>query len=252
MTIPEPEIESLVDALRGDLPERKDADRVRARLVAAGAMVAGGVAAPSAAGAASLAAGSGAKAGLMSKAALLFGGSKVGLAAVIVGASTIVPLATYVVLDAVRTPASTAQRAAAVAIESRPAASAAVVTGTESEVKSQAPAPAATEASPPSGVATPRSVRPSAPAALAQKQPSELRPAESAPAVAAFPALQDSTLRAEADLVDGALSALRQGDTVRARALLQQHAQRFPRGALVRERERALQRVEQAEAARGQ
>ena len=60
----------------------------------------------------------------------------------------------------------------------------------------------------------------------------------------------ESTLREETELMDRALSALRSGDTANARELLRAHATRFPNGALVRERERALVRLKDAESSR--
>ena len=93
-----------------------------------------------------------------------------------------------------------------------------------------------------------------APEPTTARRPSELPAAAPPSAVAVFPALEnrsrESTLREETELVDWALSALRSGDTAGARALLQEHAQRFPNGVLVRERERALERVKHAETAR--
>ena len=72
------------------------------------------------------------------------------------------------------------------------------------------------------------------------------------PSVAALPPLdapvapqtsRASTLREETELMERALVALKRGDRATARHWLMQHAQRFPNGVLVRERERALARV---------
>ena len=49
MTSPDRDLEPLLDALRSDLPGPKEADRLRARLTAAGIIAGGIVAAPSAA-----------------------------------------------------------------------------------------------------------------------------------------------------------------------------------------------------------
>lgn len=88
--------------------------------------------------------------------------------------------------------------------------------------------------------------------------PSENAPGAPAAAVAAFadeegsrsagpaslPALPaPDTLREETELVDAALYAVRLGEQERARALLEEHARRFPNGALARERLRALERL---------
>jgi hypothetical protein len=52
-----------------------------------------------------------------------------------------------------------------------------------------------------------------------------------------------SALRAEAELLERALSALHAGELKAARHALSQHAERFPRGALRPERERAEQHL---------
>ncbi len=258
MTSPETDIDPLIDALRSDLPERKDAERVRARLIGAGIILAGAVVAPStAAGAAALGtAGSGA--GLLSKAAGMFGVSKIGLVAIAVGAAAAVPAATYVALDSIakdsRGAQSQPQSTVALGSAVRPGndrAPTQLGAPDDGVANAEPPAPAELERPAAAAVASIRS-EPSRAAKEQREQPAESEPPARAPgSVAAFPALesqsQESTLRAETELVDKALSALRSRDTAAARAYLLQHAQRFPNGALVRERERALQRVKRAE-----
>jgi hypothetical protein len=70
---------------------------------------------------------------------------------------------------------------------------------------------------------------PGAPAAMTES-------AAVAPASSARPARPRDVLGEELALISAAQSALRAGDTTRAFALLQQHAQRFPGGALTQER----------------
>ncbi len=251
MTSPEPEIDPLIDALRSDLPNSEHESRVRARLVAAGVIVTGGLAAPgTAAGASALNAAGGAKTGVLSKAVSLFGGSKIGLAAVVVVGSAAVPIATYVAKS------STPDEPATVARDARPSKSSVMQPQPASQREVSKPAlEPPQEPAPARAVADTKAARPvAAPEPSDARRPSEPLPAAPPSAVAVFPALQNrsaaSTLREETELVDWALSALRSGDTAGARALLQEHAQRFPNGALVRERERALERVKHAEATR--
>jgi hypothetical protein len=246
MTTPEPEIDSLIDALRADLPEREHADRLRAKLIGAGVIVGGGIAAPTtAAGASALNAAANAPAGLFSQAVAWFGGSKIGLAALIVAASAAVPVASYVTSDSKHEVAPRSARANV----ARRAQTTAAVPGA-AEPSSREPAPAPAELAP--VAAESRRVKPSVtPAPLERRAESALVSPAPGPAVAAFPAASsqpsEGTLREETELVAKALSALRAGDTVKARGFLAQHARRFPSGMLVRERERALERVEHAE-----
>jgi hypothetical protein len=57
-----------------------------------------------------------------------------------------------------------------------------------------------------------------------------------------------STLGEEARLIERAMLALGAGDHTLAGSFLEEHARRFPGGALERERERALERLRQASA----
>jgi hypothetical protein len=61
----------------------------------------------------------------------------------------------------------------------------------------------------------------------------------------------EGTLRAETALIERALAAIRAGDATRARALLAEHAERFPKGLLLRERERALELARHSDGAKG-
>jgi hypothetical protein len=108
-----------------------------------------------------------------------------------------------------------------------------------------APAPAPIVA-----VAAPARLRPEAPRARARTTPSApptaepvldepVAPTPRAPASAPLP----SALRAEAELLERALSALHAGELESARQALSAHAERFPHGALRRERERADQQL---------
>ncbi len=96
MTSPDPDIEPLIDALRDDLPEPKEAERLRARLTAAGIIAGGVVAAPSTAAGTQGSPRWAAQppGGVVSKAAAMFGGSKVLLAAVVLAGSAL-PVTAY-------------------------------------------------------------------------------------------------------------------------------------------------------------
>jgi TolA-binding protein len=260
MTSSDPDIEPLIDALRSDFPEQKQAERLRARLVAAGIIASGVVATPSAAAGStgsSALGGAGAQASVVSKAAAVFGGSKVLLAAVVVAGSSL-PVAAYVVQSSTGT-------------ETSKVAEAFERANTERSAPSAAPAPLATPELP---APAQESVPLRAPVAE-EERAADVRPAPVAPvtrperpvttsspspepetplpraSVAAFapitPPPQESTLRAEAELMARALSALRSGEYTTARSLLRQHAERFPNGALAPERDRALARLNQAE-----
>ncbi len=56
-----------------------------------------------------------------------------------------------------------------------------------------------------------------------------------------------NSLAEETQLLDGALGALREGDLARATAYLDEHQSRFPQGKLTRERQRARQKLSEAE-----
>jgi len=225
-------------------------------ILTAGVIVGAGIATPgAAAGATALGSPGSANAGVLAKATALFGGSKIGLATVVVVA-TAVPVATYVATDI-----GAQDQRPAVAGDARVQKSALPPAQTPEEgiVMPESLVPP-----PPESVPAPTAVPRAKARALASAAPAQQRnperasdrpPAAAASSVAVFPALEnrspESTLREETELVDWALSALRSGDTAGARALLQEHAQRFPSGVLVRERERALERVRHAEASNG-
>lgn len=278
MTSHDPDIEPLLDALRSDLPEPKDAHRVRARLMAAG-IIAGGVvtaanaAASAGAGASSsglaAASGAGAKVGAVSKMAAVLGSPKALLAAgVVVGAA--IPATVYVAsgpseLAVQVAPAtSSAAKNAAPQSGSRVTRSAPGRAPTPTELGGTSANPALTlpprasgesaepprvlDAAPEAAVERPRAPRPNAltPTALTESVTSK---APVAPSVQAFPALapsSPSTLRDETELMARALTALRKGEYAQAKSLLQEHTKRFPNGALRPERERALERLKNA------
>lgn len=251
MNPPEPDIDSLIDALRSDLPQGERAARLRARLAAAGIVAGGVVAAPGTAAGTSAAA-AGAKASVVSKSLFTLGGSKLGVAAAVVTAAVSVPVASYVVLDA-REPSHSIPAPATGAPAAQRDQASEAARPNEPVVPQAAPVEPVTAAEPRARVnATSASPR-TAPVAATPSRDERSAPA-AAPSVAAFPAIGErssqSTLREETELMDRALSALRAGETTRARELLGAHATRFPNGALVRERERALVRSKDLENSR--
>lgn len=268
MTSPDPDIEPLIDALRDDLPEPKEADRLRARLTAAGIIAGGVVAAPStAAGTQGLAAlgGASAQVGVVSKAAAVFGGSKVLLAAVVLAGSAL-PVTAYLASSSTEKAESRAVARDLEASERQVALPGATDSLPPTVATAELPVATPTEREParPEGKAVTNGERsvalPPAPLSpkprLAEPEVSNERRTEvEAPpprgAVATFAALDRqpaaSTLREETELMDRALSALRSENHDAARNLLREHAARFPKGALAPERERALERLKHAE-----
>ncbi len=240
MSTREPETDPFIDALRADLPTERDQARIRARLLAAGVIASTGLAAPG------VAAGSAVAGGVLPKLLALPMFAKVGLAATVIGLSA-VPVARYTARSEVKAPAQPSTAPA------RPTALAA------------APATAT-----PAALAAPHveaAVSPELPRERARSLPESSR-AQNAPSTAtaavpeverasvgsfeAAPApLDEGTLRAETALIEGALAAIRGGDTTRARGLLADHAARFPNGLLLRERERALELARSTETTRG-
>ena len=107
------------------------------------------------------------------------------------------------------------------------------------EVATRAPAPPPPPRAVPAIVPAAPSAAPLAPApAPPSAAPSSALPARSAapPLAAPTPAsAPSSTLATELALLDDARSALRAGDRVRARALLDRYAREIPRGQLARE-----------------
>jgi hypothetical protein len=235
-------------ALRADLPNAEQQDRVRARLVAAGVAVGSTLVASSAAGAAQTTWG----AALVAKVSGLSWPMTLGLAAVVATPLVAAPLwlaptashrAAHAPLRALRKGEpqrlSTARSHAA----TNPAAAAKVL-DTES--------PSAAPDTPPRNAERPASgaVAPAVRAEEPSPGSSEL------PAVAAFDSLSvpdgntepnrqraPSTLAAETRLLDRAFAELAAGNRTAAAALITEHQRRFPNGLLREERERARARL---------
>jgi hypothetical protein len=242
MSTREPETDPFIDALRADLPTERDEARVRARLLAAGVIASTGLAAPG------VAAGGAAAGGLLPKLLALPMFAKVGLAATVVGLSA-VPVARYGARNDVTVPATQST-----VPEARPTAVAAAPTQVEpANVAPPSIEPAATAKELPRERA--RSLPEFSGVSVAPATPSEAVPVVERPSIGAFeppPAqLDEGTLRAETALIEGALAAIRGGDTTRARDLLTRHATQFPHGLLVRERERALALSRTSDTTRG-
>jgi hypothetical protein len=284
---PESEINALIDSLRSELPQARDQQRVKARLLSAGIIGASvattGAAAALGSSGAAAGVGVGAELGLLSKLAGLSLGAKLGAASLVVAAAVAIPVTSELlsaeedarsvpvpqaerrsVARGAESPASAAQPVEAEEAEAREAARALleeldVATEGTKEVASgaelAAPAPqlgaGVVGQSPASPEASAKGLR----AQVATRPPLDgaQGSAELAPnpgeAVAAFsmpqepspnPATSASTLRAEAELIERALGALRAGDRATALAWLTEHARRFPQGQLARERQRAL------------
>lgn len=300
MTRPHDALDALISSLREDLPTLDDDERVRARLASAGLVVSAGVsAAPLATASAATAttthaaplgtaaalgstvgvaelgglqAGAGAAAAakatsglaLVSKLSALSAGSKLVIAASVVGIGAYPALS-----DSFGEPAPAATSIAAPQSQALPAERA-----TQSRVRQHTDAREVTPA-PGSVAATDTSVEkaeafvpkaatrgelavgsavgvvqePSGGGADAARPllPSGKAPAEAvAPvdstttAVSSFPSVEQSRLQEEARLIERALRARKAGSDAEARHWLLLHQQRFPSGALAPERERAL------------
>jgi hypothetical protein len=241
MTSPEPDFDSLVAALRADLPSSRDERRVRRRLLAAGIGLTTGVAAPSAT-AAGLGGGSSLSAALLQKLGALSWTVKIGLAGV--AATAALPAAVYLTSakpgsSPVETPRGAPHEAAPTApshgqvplpvarpsVPIEPGAHDVTPRGDSAHVAPE-PVPSSPE---PSGAEDPAS--PGLPSSAAF--PLDVSDAERAP----------SSLGEENALIERSLYALRQGDRDGARRALEEHARRFPNGLLARERDRALARA---------
>jgi len=235
MSTREPDADPFIDALRDDLPTERDQARIRARLLAAGVIAGTGLAAPG------VAAGGAVASGLLPKLLALPMFAKVGLAATVIGLSA-VPVARYTARSEARPPAapSSVRDAVTAAPAVVAAAPVADVTAAPASVEPPAPEPE-----------LPRERARSLPEFSRERSDanaaSQAIPAVARPSVGSFEApsapLDEGTLRAETALIEGALAALRAGDTTRARELLAEHATRFPNGLLLRERQRALARM---------
>ncbi len=238
------DIDSFIDALRGDLPSAHDEARVRARLLASGVLGAAAAATSSvaAAGTAGAVGSIGSapaglvKVGLFSKVLALPLAAKVGAATTVaVALAAGVPVA----LEAESPTSSRASPAVQAPAESRTLP---VV---------QAPQAArALEVSEPLGVAPPPRVAATTRPAPIPVAPLSAKPAPS-PAVAtsaSVPALQaeptPSTLAEETRLMERAMAALGEGDRANAGYWLAEHDRRFPHGLLARERLRTRERLQ--------
>lgn len=234
MSTREPSEDPFIDALRGDLPTEHDRARIRARLLAAGVIAGTGLAAPG------VAAGGAVATGLLPKLLALPMFAKVGLAATVVGLSA-VPVARYTARSVERPPAT---RSVAQATPGTPAVAAAPIADRVTATPPSVAEPAAERELPRERA---RSLPEFLPEPSEAKAPSDAVPAAARPSVGSFDApsapLDEGTLRAETALIEGALAAIRASDTSRARALLAEHATRYPNGLLVRERQRALSRT---------
>lgn len=235
MSTPEPDADPFIDALRDDLPSERDQARIRARLLAAGVIAGTGLAAPG------VAAGGAVASGLLPKLLALPMFAKVGLAATVLGLSA-VPVARYSAQKVERPRVTPSSRDAA------PATPALV-----------APLPAAEAVTETPLSPEPLAAKPELPRERARSLPEfsgepsdanarrEAVPAGARPSIGSLDAppaaLDEGTLRAETALIEGALAALRAGDTTRAGGLLAEHAARFPNGLLLRERQRAHARM---------
>lgn len=253
MTHRDGDVDDLIAALREDLPGVEDDRRVRAQLAAAGLTLGGSASAAasgaSGSGAAAAAGGSAANAAVQgsgwgavaAKLAGLGSGTK---ALVLVG--VVAAGAAYPVGSSLMAPAPVKAHA------------------TLGEGSLDEPALTAARKTPPAGAvaappATRASARPGGPSiaqraattAAQNRQPVAAPPAtaQAAPRVGSQAAANaDSTadissLEVETALMERALSALRQGDAASARHWLAEHERRFPNGALVLERRRALEKL---------
>jgi hypothetical protein len=266
----DPEMSSLVDALRADLPSERDAERVRARLAAAGVAVGAALMTDVAAGSAAVkvATSTGIVADLSARFAALSWASKAGVIAVVSASTVGTPVLVAKYSDAPSRTKSTQvvqARAAAPKVAPRSAApetqAFALPTETAEVPSTVAPAETARRVSalPKPAVTIP--IEPELPsAAPPSSQPSNT--SSNQEAIKAFPEVENpasapnapqaavpSTLSAETLLIDGALAALRAGDLVMAQRFVDEHARRFPNGLLFRERERARTKLQAARAA---
>lgn len=245
----EPE-DMLEEALRADLPSKDAEARVRRRLLAAGVAVGNAVAATTAA-----ASGAGATtvatagAGAIAKLATLSWGLKVGLAAAVTipsagllwehhqrGSAAPVAATTAATggADATTEPATAPPLPKIDLPASEPPATPEPAT----EASSTRAAARREEPSPP--LATPPA--PLAPSRREFAPPGEAARDREAPA--------STTLSEETKLLDRAFAALSAGDRDAARRLVAEHESRYPQGLLVKERERAKNKL--SELSRGE
>jgi hypothetical protein len=233
----EPE-ELLEEALRSDLPSKDTESRLRRRLLGAGLAVGSGTAANAAAAAGGAA--TAASTGALAKAAALSWGIKVGLAAAVA-----IPGVGLLWEQKRPTHTPVAMRAGSDAKAAAP-----VVPDTAAPTPPPAPgAPAEREpaAAAPRARVSARAEEPSGAPAAAAPSRGDFTPSE--------PPRQDeahraTTLRAETRLLDRAFAELAAGNVGAASALVAEHESRYPRGLLVKERERAKNRL--SELSRGE
>jgi hypothetical protein len=254
------DIDSFIDALRGDLPSEHDEARVRARLIASGVLVAAsavtsGVAAAGTAGAAG-SIGSAAPAGLVkvgffSKVLALPMATKVGAATTVaVALAAGVPIALEA-SPAVQAPAESRTSPAVQAPQARRAPEVSEPLGGAPRATDATTRPASMTTKPleptPPQAATPPRVTAAAPSKAhlpAERAPSRPRTAPASElATQVKPAA--STLAEETHLMERAMAALGEGDRENAGYWLAEHDRRFPRGLLTRERVRTLERLRQ-------
>lgn len=225
----------LEEALRADLPTDETAARLRRRLLAAGVAVGNGMAATTAAAAGTapgLVAGAAAKVGAVSW------GMKLGLAAAVA-----IPTVGLLSEHARQEPAAVVSSVRAPA----PAESPAPQTQAEPAASAQ-PSPTPPALEPRVEPLRASGTRVSAHAALT---PDETAPAEPGRRSQVLfeggepPAASktQSTLAEETRLLDAAFAQLSAGNQARAAELVREHEARFPKGLLVRERERAKARL---------
>ena len=213
-------------ALRDDMPALGDEARIRSRLVSAG-VIAGAVAAP---------VGAAASSGIAAKVVAWPLAAKVGASLAVVGVVAL-PVVSRVTWTSEPSPASVVVKAAVPVARPAPRAATAPVRAASQDPEKPSE-PAAVPALP-----ARESVRP---VRESSKAP-VVAVASPLPAVASFEdapkPLDEGSLRAETALMERALSALQRDDVAGARSALAEHARRFPNGHLVRERERALERI---------
>jgi hypothetical protein len=263
------DIEQLIEALQQDGPSERDASRLRARLagigIATGAGIVHGTAAASVPAAKAAAS---AGVGLSTRWAALSFLPKMGIVATVAATAVGGPLVVGELREgAVAAPVSAPARA------SRPARPAAE----PSHEQANLPARTVLEAVPTDAprVASVRAAsgpsRPSRTNAAGEKAPLAVPDVASAAVVAAAtttdvavaaesatarfvenqPPPRASSLAEETALIDAAFAALRVQDATTAAALVAEHARRFPRGLLWRERERARQKLSAVQIAPG-
>jgi hypothetical protein len=255
MSSQEPELDALIDALRSDVPSERERERLRARVLASGV---GLSAAGAVTGTASVAEASAASVGALDAAGSALGAKlagmslagKLGWSAVVIASASALSLAPRWHASGDAEPPASTPAAHAASVQPRARVNAAV--GVNADVR------VAADVGMNADVVVPAAVEPARLRALPTARPARVAPNEAPTAVpAALPAAPEasasaavqpepppqlkshaSTLRHESELIERALTALRTHRHARARRLLAVHAERFPDGALRRERER--------------